>query len=75
MIKQFAKLLIVASALGLVAQPVSVFAAEKAAKQPSCKEEAKQAGIKDKAEMKKFVNDCKETRKAAKKQGAAAPKG
>jgi hypothetical protein len=73
MIKQFAKLLIVASALSIAALPAASYA-EKAAKTPSCKSEAKKAGIKDKAEMKKFIKECKQKRKAAKKHGDAAPK-
>ena len=60
MIKQFAKLLIVASALSLAALP-----AVSAAKEPSCKQEAKKAGIK-KAEMKKYIHECIEKRKHAK---------
>jgi len=63
MIKQFSKLLIIASALSFAAMPVS-FAGEKAAKTPSCKEEAKAAGVK-KEDMKKYVKECKEKRKAA----------
>lgn len=75
MIKQFAKLLIVASALSFAAMPVS-FASEKAAKTPSCKEQAKKAGIKDKAEKQKFVKECEEKKKAAsgKKCGGGTPK-
>jgi hypothetical protein len=62
MIKQFAKLLIVAGALSVAALPnVS------AAKEPSCTQEAKKAGIKGKAEVKKYVHECLEKRKAAKK--------
>jgi hypothetical protein len=63
MIKQFAKLLIIASALSLAALP-----AVSAAKEPSCKQEAKKAGIKDKAEKKKYVQECEQKRKAAKNQ-------
>ena len=69
MIKQFAKLLIIASALTVAALPaVSV------AKAPTCHQEAKKAGIKGKAETKKFVHECLEKRKAGKKaMKAAAP--
>ena len=70
MIKQFAKLLIVASALSIAAMP-----AVSAAKQPSCKSEAKKAGIKDKAEKKKYIQECEQKRKEAKhqkKEGAPA---
>lgn len=70
MIKQFAKLLIIASALSIAAMP-----AVSAAKQPSCKSEAKKVGIKDKAEMKKYIHECEAKRKEAKKhkQHAQAP--
>ena len=70
MIKQFAKLLIIASALSVAALP-----AVSAAKTPSCKQEATKAGIKDKAEKKKYIHECEQKRKAAKhtkKQAAPA---
>lgn len=63
MIKQFAKLLIVASALSLAALP-----AVSAAKMPTCHQEAKKAGIKGKAEIKKYVHECLEKRHAAAKK-------
>jgi len=42
-------------------------AAKKDAKPVSCKQEAKNKGIKDKAEIKKYVAECKKARKEAKK--------
>lgn len=62
MIKQFAKLLIIASAVGFAAMP-----AVSAAKSPTCHQEAKKAGIKGKEEVKKYVHECLKKRKAAKK--------
>ncbi len=62
MIKQFAKLMIVASAVGIAAMP-----AMSVAKTPTCHQEAKKAGIKGKAEIKKYVHECLEKRKHAKK--------
>jgi len=62
MIKQFAKLLIIASAVGFAAMPTV-----SAAKAPTCHEEAKKAGIKGKEEVKKYVHECLQKRKAAKK--------
>jgi len=62
MIKQFAKLLLVASALSIAALPVASYA-----KQPTCKQEAKKAGIKGKKEVKKYIHECLEKRKHAKK--------
>ena len=49
--------------LGFAGQGI---ADEKAVSQPSCKEEAKNAGITDKAEIKNYVKQCKKDRKAAK---------
>ena len=58
------------AACALVAAPLSVSYAADAAKQDgkqmSCKQEAKKKGIKDKAEMKKYVTECKKARKEAK---------
>jgi len=62
MIKQFAKLLIIASAVGVAAMP-----AISSAKAPTCHEEAKKAGIKGKDEVKKYVHECLKKRKAEKK--------
>lgn len=62
MIKQFAKLLIVASAVGFAAMP-----AISSAKAPTCTQEAKKAGIKGKSEIKKYVHQCLQKRKHAKK--------
>jgi len=62
MIKQFAKLLIVASAVGVAAMP-----AVSAAKSMTCHQEAKKAGIKGKEEVKKYVHECLQKRKEAKK--------
>jgi len=54
----------------LMAAPVSMShaadAAKKETKAMSCKQEAKKAGI-DKKELKKYIAECKKTRKAAKK--------
>lgn len=63
MIKQFAKLLLVASALSIAALPAASYA-----KQPTCKQEAKKAGIKDKKAMKKYIHECSEKRKHAKNE-------
>jgi len=63
MIKQFAKLLIVASAVGVAAMPTMSFA-----KTPTCHQEAEKAGIKGKAEVKKYVHVCLEKRKHANKK-------
>lgn len=41
-------------------------AAEKAAKPLSCKQQAKQAGIKDKEQRKAFIKECKAKAKAGK---------
>jgi hypothetical protein len=64
MIKQFAKLLIVASAVGVAAMPAMSVAKTKT---PTCHQEAKKAGIKGKAEIKKYVHECLAKRKQAKK--------
>ena len=64
MIKQFAKLLIIASAVGVAAMPTMSVAKTK---MPTCHQEAKKAGIKGKAEIKKYVHECLEKRKHAKK--------
>ena len=57
MIKQFAKLLIVASALSFAALP-----AVSSAKEPTCAHEAKEKGLKGK-EAKHFIKECKAKRK------------
>lgn len=62
MIKQFAKLLILASALSVAGLP-----AISAAKTSSCAHEAKMKKLKG-AEAKKFIHECKKMRKAAKKK-------
>lgn len=60
MIKQFAKLLIVAGALSIATLPAVSVA-------KTCHQEAKAKGIKGKAEVKKYVHECLEKRKHAKK--------
>jgi hypothetical protein len=68
MIKQFAKLLILASALSVAGLPaVSV------AKMASCTHEAKAKKLKG-AEAKKFVHECLKMRKTAKKSAAKEKK-
>lgn len=58
----------------LLAAPISTSyaadAAKKDAKPMTCKQEAKKAGLKDKSEVKKFIKECKKSRKAAKKEAA-----
>lgn len=61
MIKQFAKLLIIAGALSIAAVPGMSVA-------KTCHQEAKEKGIKDKAAVKKFVHECLEKRKKAHKK-------
>lgn len=68
----FIKSLVIMSAVGLVAAPMSMSMAEdakKPAKQMTCKEEATKAGMKDREERKKFIKECKEKRKAGKGEG------
>jgi len=62
MIKQFAKLLVIASALSFAAMPTV-----SSAKTASCAHEAKVKKLKGK-EAKKFIHECKEKRKHAKKK-------
>jgi hypothetical protein len=65
------KTILAASALSLFAMSFSVSAddaaaaAKKPAKEVSCKQEAKNKGIKDKAAKQAFVKECEEKRKAA----------
>ena len=63
------KSLVVVSALGVASLPMSAsFAADapaKPAKEVSCKQEAKNKGIKDKAEKQAYIKSCEEKRKAA----------
>ena len=63
------KSFVIISALGVAALPFSASMADEAAKKPakevSCKQEAKNKGIKDKAEKKAFIKSCEESRKAA----------
>ena len=63
------KSLVVFSALGVATLPMSAtFAADaaaKPAKEVSCKQEAKNKGIKDKAEKKAYIQSCEEKRKTA----------
>jgi hypothetical protein len=65
-------------ACGLLASPLSVSYASDAAKQGvkpvSCEQEAKKKGMKDKAEMKKYIAECKQHRKLAKKKSEAGKK-
>ncbi|MBI1423920.1 MAG: hypothetical protein GC149_10680 [Gammaproteobacteria bacterium] len=68
MIKQFAKLLIVASALSFAAMP-----AISSAKTPTCAHEAKEKGLKGK-EAKEFIKECKEKRKHMKAEKKAEKK-
>lgn len=63
---------LIASALSITALTFSVSASEpaadaakKPAKEVSCKQEAKNKGIKDKAEAQTFIKQCEEKRKAA----------
>jgi hypothetical protein len=60
MIKQFAKLLIIAGALSIAALPAMSVA-------KTCHQEAKEKGIKGKKEVNKFVHECLEKRRSAKK--------
>jgi hypothetical protein len=68
----------VIAACGLLISPLSASYAADAAKQnakpASCKQEARKKGIKDKAEMKKYVAECKKHRKLAKKKSEAGKK-
>lgn len=65
------KSVVILSALSIAALPFSATmadeatAAKKPAKEVSCKQEAKNKGIKDKAEKKTFIKQCQEKRKAA----------
>lgn len=66
------KSVVIASAMGVAALSLSVNAADEApqaaakpAKEVSCKQEAKNNGIKDKAQAQAFVKDCEAKRKAA----------
>lgn len=59
--------LLLASVLGTSLTVSPVFAAEGTPKTPTCKDEAKAAGITDKAELKKFMEECKAKHKAEKK--------
>ena len=69
MIKGLTKAAVLVSALTIAALPMSAsFAADKPL---SCKEQANQAGIKDKAERKQFMKDCKAKAKAAKGEAKA----
>jgi hypothetical protein len=69
--KTIFKSLLAASALSLIAVSFTASAedaaagAKKPAKEVSCAQEAKNKGIKDKAEKKAFVKECEEKRKAA----------
>ena len=68
--KTLIKSVVLFSALGVAALPFTAFAADaaapaKPAKQVSCKQEAKNKGIKDKAEKQAYVKSCEEKRKAA----------
>lgn len=61
--------------VALMASPLSASYASDAAKQEmkpvSCKKQAKNKGITDKAEIKKFVAECKNAAKAAPKAADA----
>ena len=63
------KSLVIASAFGIAALPLSTTiaadAAQKPAKEVSCKQEANSKGIKDKAEKKAYIKECENKRKAA----------
>ena len=68
----FFKSALIASAVSIAALSFSVSAnepaadaAKKPAKEVSCKQEAKNKGIKDKNEKQAFVKQCEEKRKAA----------
>ena len=70
--RSFNQFVIVALAAVVCALPVAMPQAA-FAKDPTCKQEAKKAGITDKKEMKKYMAECKKKRIAAKK-GAAPTK-
>jgi len=69
--KTLIKSVVLFSALGVAALPFSATiaadapASAKPAKEVSCKQEAKNKGIKDKAEKQAYVKSCEEKRKAA----------
>ncbi len=67
-IKFAAYSMIVALGLGLSAMNIASAAAPAAAKPVSCKQEAKEKGIKDTKEASTYVKKCKKERAAAKKQ-------
>lgn len=60
--------------IALMASPMATTyaadAAKKETKSVSCKKEGKMKGLKDKAELKKFIATCKKERKAAMKKSA-----
>ena len=69
--KTLIKSFVIVSALGITALPLSAsFAADgaapaKPAKEVSCKQEAKNKGIKDKNEKQAYIKSCEQKRKAA----------
>ncbi|MEJ2382083.1 MAG: hypothetical protein P8076_13040 [Gammaproteobacteria bacterium] len=73
MIKQFKTAVVTAIVVGMMGSVASpVYAAEKAKRPVSCRQEAKKAGITDKKELRKYEKECKhkryEARKAARKE-------
>lgn len=73
MIKQFKTAVVSAIVVGMMASVASpVYAADKAKRAVSCRQEAKKAGVTDKKELRKYEKECKhkryEARKAARKE-------
>ena len=66
------KAVLVLSAIGTIVMPFTLVQAEgdaaKPAKQMSCKQEAKKQGLKKQADVKAYVKECEQKRKAAKAQ-------
>ena len=68
MIKHFKSAVATAVVLGAtLAVAAPSFAAEKHAKTPTCTQEAKKSGLKDKKEIHAYVKECKAKRAEAKK--------